>query len=680
MNANETSSSPDARKARALIERYTVHSQDCCQPSEEIVLVPDGADLAEGFARAKALLSAGATVRLVGLGVTVPGIRPRWVDDARGLALTELWAYRDRRPVDATAEQCAVIEKWLDEVFGDTVRGLAGADVFFSAACHRVFQRAIQALPEILGVVRHSTADTFHIVGGDWIGLPVLRNLVAIRGGRVVVEGRSEPRWRLPWRASIGTMGGAALAGTVLDQLRAYVMSRQTRTALQGLRRHPAQPKPDTWLVLIANWPRFSRVLIDSVARPELARGRKLGLLLAGSLVPGTKDEAAMRRRLDAELWPGLGALKHELESCVVDQVVGPETLRDLVGALSRSLAMSTRALRRLARSGPRIGSGSTEIDLRPHVFGLAKLATLDVARAIQADLATREVVRRHELNGQCVVMAASSTAEMVTADLLLQSAGASTVELTHGSLGTGEPGARRSKSQRVCVWTHPDAQTQRPLEQTYVVAGLPPLALPRRIRSTVERILFLSNYVHHGYRVEGRQPLEPLQLELLRAAPLARRAVGPNAEVRWRPHPADDREAVARTMATVTNVECSVGRDLTDDVAWADIIVCTPSSTLYQAVLADVPVFLHLTPDYAETPIGNAIVPSRTFFFAEELVPKLSACLDALKRGDPDALAAERQARTTFFGPGGQPKSFAEVVLDDDVSREKTTSRRHRA
>jgi hypothetical protein len=670
--------SPSTRsKRREIVERYTVTFGERPECFEEIVFVPYGEDLAEGFALAETLLRRGTTVRIIGLGVTVPGIRPAWVDTARGLALSELWAYRERSTIEATAPLRAGIEDWLDAVFAGAVGDLRGRDVFFSASCLRIFQNAIIAQPDALGIAYHHGADTIHVVGAAWIGMRVLRHLVDLQGGRVVALGGRKGARLLPWPLKIGALGGAAFVATVVDQAGAFLKSSPTRRAIRELRSRSSVPTPDTWIVLIADWFRFNRQLIHSVAIPELARGKKLGILLAGSLIPGARSEAVMRERVGHEIWTGIGELQSRLDECVVDQLVGAETGADLTRALARALAASASAVWRLARYGRRVGTGATEIDLGPHAFELAKLATLDVARAIQAQLATQNILRRHRLDGQSIVMATSSNAEMITAAFVMHAAGATTVELAHGSIGTGEPGARQSKAQRLCVWTHADARTLEPFDQTCIVAGMPRLATSARNRTqtTVERVLFLSNYVHRGYLMNGRLPLEPVQLEMLRAAAGARRALGPGAEIRWRPHPADDDESIARTLATVRDVERSVGRNLHDDVTWADVIVCSPSSTLFEVMLAGVPVFLHLTPDYAETPASDFVAPSRTFFRAEELEPKLTACVEALRRGDPEALAPERDARFALLGPTGEPIALHEALLDE-VRPERRASR----
>lgn len=647
-----------------FVDRYSVRFGERRGEKDDVVLVPYGKDLADGFERARLLLKRGRSVRLIGLGVTVRAVWPSWVEATADLTLSELWAYRARSTIGSTSELRAAIMRWLDAVFDGAPGAPAPGETLFGSACLRIFEPAIIAQPDVLGIADHHGADDIHVVGGDWIGTFALRQLVARRGGRILHPAEASRSRGLPWAARIYGLGAAALAATAADQIRNFVRANRTRAVLRALRGRPAQPTPETWVVLIADWPRFSRTVIESVAIPELEDSGRVGILLAGSLAPGARDESNMRARVGDELWPGLGRLRQELGRCAVDQVVCAETVPDLARVLASAALASARALARIVNAGCVLKDGSTHVDLLPYARELGILATLDVARVAQASMATRGAIERQGLRGKRIVFASSSPADLATADLLLQRVGASTVELAHGSVGTGEPGARESRAETLCVWSRADARVLEPLSQPCVVAGMPRItAVRREPRSErTHRVLFMSNYLHVGYRTEGRHPLLPFQFAFLHAAVETVNRLG-RAAVRWRPHPADDKDAIAKALSTSPGLErSSPNAELAEDLGWADVVVCSPSSSLFQALLVDVPVFLHLTPEYAVTPAADFMHDSRTFFRAEELVPKLAACLQQLEAKAADALAPERAARTALFGPTGTPLSFSEA------------------
>jgi hypothetical protein len=655
---------------RALLRRFSVSFGDDPRieaAAEEVVAVPYGADLARGFAVAKGLLEAGKRVRLVGVGITLPSVRPNWVHNARGLVLSELWAYRDRSPIRATADLRDEIEAWLDRVLGGAVGDLPARDVFFSSACLRVFESAIVAQPDALGLAAHHPSSAFHVADEQWIGTQMLRAALSATGGTVVGPTGETPRNRLPWRARCLGAGLVALTGTIGEQVRNFVRSTATRKALRLERRRHACGEPDIWVVLISDWYRYSKIVIHSLAIPPIEAGRSVGCLLAGTLVPGERSEANMREHLGADLWTGLGPLRSMLERVHLDQVVGAEDLKALLFVLVESVAASASAVLNIAVAGPRIGDGPAAVDISGAAWPLALLATLDVARALQAKLATERFLASHDVSGRNVVFASLQPAEFVTAGLLMQRKGAVTVELAHGSVGTGEPGARQSRAQKVCVWTQADANALAPLGHDCVVAGMPrALATVKRDADRArcaQRLLLVTNYVAPVLGAHDDRPMEPYQSELLRAAHLARSVLESGGVVRWRPHPADDLEAVKRGLALFAGIELSERRTLAEDVAWADIVVSTPSSALFEVLLVDVPVFLHLPPNYADTPASEFMDDERVFFFAEDFVPKLARCVEAVRQGGSSALAPERAARGALFGPTGSPLQLSDVL-----------------
>jgi hypothetical protein len=139
---------------------------------------------------------------------------------------------------------------------------------------------------------------------------------------------------------------------------------------------------------------------------------------------------------------------------------------------------------------------------------------------------------------------------------------------------------------------------------------------------------------------------------------------------LRWRPHPADAPDAVARALARIPPVELSQGRPLAEDLDWCDVLVTSQSTALIEAILVGVPSFVHVTPEY-ERELGW-VAPERAFFHAEDLVPRFARWMAALESGDPLANDADARARHALFGPTEKPRPFREalaVLLDEGRS-----------
>ena len=60
----------------------------------------------------------------------------------------------------------------------------------------------------------------------------------------------------------------------------------------------------------------------------------------------------------------------------------------------------------------------------------------------------------------------------------------------------------------------------------------------------------------------------------------------------RWRPHPADSPDEVAKARRLHPAMELSVGVVLERDLEWADAVITVHSSAMFEALFADVPVF----------------------------------------------------------------------------------------
>jgi hypothetical protein len=609
----------------------------------DIVIVPPEADGSAGFARARELLGEGRDVRLVATAATVEATWPEWVKGTRRLLLTELGAYRAETSIAATADLREAVRAWTAHVFEGVVPGLPAARVFYASSATRVFQPMFDARLVTRMLVACHPGARFHHVNTSWAGVDQVGN-----------------RARRPSRSfapKLIASSGAALAGTVVDQIRHFKAARASVRALRTKRRSPASAAPSIWAGVIPDFIRASHHVVDSVLTPELADERAVGVLLFSSLRAGVRHDSKLRESVGDHLWPALDGVP--LSRCVIEQCVGPETPTELARDLLTAVWQSCRVVSRMVRS-PILRFGNSSAELTPHVWGMAKLATLDVARAISAQRATERVVRLHDLAGATVVMAASGPADCAAADLTLQRAGARTIELVHGTGGNEWQGAGESPAASARgVWSFADAAMNAGVDQELIVAGMPRRVFPRdRGEARATQVLLLTNYMHRDSLRAGRLPYEPFLREALGVVPLLRGRWPDRFSFMWRPHPADTEDAVERARTWMDpSIVVSRNRGYPEDIAWAHIVIASVSTTVVESLFADIPVFVHMLPE--QSVAMYYVDPSRRFFRANDLPSKFDACVRALDVGDDAALAPERRSRTALFGTSGAPTSL---------------------
>ncbi len=630
---------------------------------EIVVVVPPRADPLRGFERARALLERGP-VRLIAHGATLEHTWPDWVRTVNDLVLTELGAYIWRSPAEETRELRQQVKLWLEETFAGILDGLPAADALYGAAAVRFLQPVFDAAPLASGIAERHPHALIVVIDPAWAGIPALKAALERTGGRVEAELRSTST-QARWALDLGAKMGAALTGALLKQGRDFVRSLPM---LKALRAAPIDPgrSPDLWVGVIGDWERANRHLISSLVLPELERGTKLGFLLVGGLKPGRRREANMRTNEGDALFTGLERVRSYLSLCPIDQVIQAHTARELFRTMRRTACEVVRVAIRLIRNGPRIDRGALQVDLSVHTWSLAKLATLDVSRALAAAAATRRAIDRWQLGGQTVVLAASTLAEAATADVVLRNNGVVTCDYYHGAGMEGWIGAQESRSQYRCLFTHADAETVRAVGQKAIVGGMPkkPLLPPRAARAR-RRLLLLTNYCHRDYEVDGRFPFECFQNELLRLVDLLA-AEGIELDVRWRPHPADNEDAVRRALARMRTVERSPNQALDDDLAWSDLVISAMSTTVLESLFAGVPVFVHVPPEAADGPNARFLDPTRVFFYSREAAPRIA---QLLRSGVTD-LSPEHRARQRYFGGRGVPFSLGDVLRDTGLLR----------
>jgi hypothetical protein len=631
------------------IQRYTVSPAGApCEAVQDAVLVPYGCDLAEGFERARRLRQDDRLVRLVGNGVTLEPAWPAWVREDAGILLTELAAYRDSAPVEASRRTREEIHSWLSEMLGEVVPGIPSGDLFYLQSSLRLFLPMLEAAVHLPNLVEQNRGARFYCAAES---SPVRHMLAAVAGDRPKEKGS------LGWGFKMVTLGVAAMAGTAWRQLRRYRREAASRAALRERRDMGRELHPQLWLALLPDWSRFNRHVLESVAAPVMEQQLPVGVMFSGPLMAGMRVESELTRREGGELWPALGLL-NRYQHCVIEQGASAESMGDFLRVLRRMVGLSLRTIFRLATYGPQVGDGSAGLRLEALAWTLAKLVTQDLFNALAAESAARKLVRRHAFRGTQVVFAGSAQTGESVADRILQGEGAITTDFLHGYGGETWLTFSPSQSSQRAVWTRADAASLEGFGQKVVVAGMPRTVVPRPrpAKRRVENVLIMSNYVHRDQKAPWGYPLLPFQMELLRTVALIRSQVRNDLRFRWRPHPADDERMVERALEENPGIELSRGRALQEDADWADIIFSSQSSVAIESLLAGVPVFVHVAPLPSASPHVNAFDAARRFWWARELVPRFASCVQAVERGDPDALAPERRARIALFGASGEP------------------------
>lgn len=601
--------------------------------------------LEDGFEEARRLLKQGASVRLVAHGATASCCWPDWVHDCADLVLTELGAYRPEGPIGPTRELASDLRGWLDEIFDCVIPGVSAGRAFFGSAAGRVFQPVFDGVPYAANLALAHPGARVHCVDPHWLGLEVLRCAIKTAGGDVFPR---RPRRRRFWKTRLYSTGLYHLIRALAGQIRNYIRARPSHNELLALRRRSSEPL--LWVALVPDWRRINAHVIDRIAIPALADGLPLGVLLCTTLTPGERTDEALRERRPGEIWPGLGALRPQLGRLAIDQIVGPETILELVNVVASGIVASCRTVRRLGRCSS-VAKGSLRAELYPHLSRLAALATTDVLQAIAAADAAKRVGKTHNLSDSIVVFASLGLADTEAADLVLQAHGATTVDFVHGSGGENWYGLTENSATLRVVWTKTDAEICRQLGRAAFVA--PPaktylpecgaeLPLPRSV-------LLLTNYTHVDWEQSG-YPFEPFQIMLLDAIAAVRKACPEIFQFRWRPHPNDCSSSIRRGHARVPFVEISRSRSLDTDINWAELIVASPSSTISAAMQRGVPVFVHAPPAFSFLPDLKVISEKRRFFYPEELASQIASCLSTLRSNPEEYLAPERKARGLLF------------------------------
>ncbi len=655
------------------LRRFTVSPSGASEasPPTAVVVVPPTGRLDHGFMRARRILDGvdpSVSVRVVGVGATLEHVWPSWARSEPRLSTTELGAYRAESRVTGGKPFRLAIEQWLDEAFAGAVPGLRGAEVFYASAMARFLERHHDSYGLVVSLAEHHATAEIHCTDPEWQLLDVLHALIEPNGGRVVRE-RSE-RSERAWRIRFGALWLAGQAASLARLVASFVRSAEGRRTLAeapnlGAQVPAGDDSPEVWTVLAADWLRVNKHVVTGVALPELLGRKRLGVLLFGSIAKGARAESAAGKRTGGELWPGLGEIRKHLDRCVVEQVCQPMSWGDVGRVAVRSTLRSARVAIRVVSGEHVLGPPEYTVRASRHCEELAKLATIDVLRATVAELATKDSVARRDWRGKVVFFAAAEFADLVVVDRLLQRAGATTFAFRHGSITDDWAGSARTRASYTGVWTGADAASIAELGERAFIAGSPFSGTPTtRSPQGPRRILVLTNFTHWGSRVDGWSPLECFQDEMLRAADRIQAVRGSSVEFRWRPHPADDPEAVNRGLRGRPYLTRSTSETCQEDVAWADVVLASISTSVVEALLGGGVVFVHLPPDHLDVTPTSFIEPTRRFFWARDVVGPVCECLTAIDAG-LDVTAPERAALTKLFGSAAPSAAGQGTIVD---------------
>jgi hypothetical protein len=644
---------------------------------ERVILVPDGGSLPSGFLAARPELGQGDLVRLIGRGVTVRRHWPDWVHHADALVLTELDAYLPRDRAACLLPLRTNGKRWLSEVFRQSLDITPVERVFWASFANRLLLPAFAALPLALGVAHHHGAHSIRCVTPDWPGTTALRALLHGNGELLTSDPAPLPRWR--WSVKVAAWMGTAVVVAAVFRWWEYLRQREARARLGALRRD-SRHDPSLWIGVLGHWPRASRHVVTAVSEATRARGELLGVILQDSLRPG-HQEVSPSSGAPAGFFPTLDEPSLRDLIGAVDQCASSESIPQLatmtVDYLRRGLTIALR----LVRMGPWVDLGPVRLKLDRFMPALVKLGSIDVLRALEAERAGQALTRRHRLEGKKIVWAHASLANLAGPDVIAQMAGATTYELVHGAFADRVDVltyAASTSSVRL-VWSEAEARFLSPVAAPQQCLGgfvpTPPnLSRPETGHRGPIRILATTNYGHgYGTQQRDRPALDVYEVAFFEALAAALQAARTPVEVRWRPHPDDDRNQVDHTLRAFAALEMSLSfqrRSLEEDLAWGQLIVTSWSSSVLQALSLAVPIFVHEIPLYESTGVMASIDPGRRFETTSDLVERLVPCLRRIPSTDPDLLAPEERLRREFFGPAGTPRSLTEVLWEPTPAR----------
>jgi hypothetical protein len=537
------------------------------------------------------------------------------------VAATEVGALQvNSLAVETTSERSA-LRQLVAKVF-DSAPDSALVRAFFPALCQRFAQKSLYTMP-----VRRRARQAFPESEVDEIGFDA------------GVSRRPVPL--LP-----------AVEAFVAGELTRLARSRASRRGTWAALSAPRDRSPvDVWLALIPDWARINAHVIDSVAAPLLTEGRRIGVVLVGTLNTGVRSEQTMRAEGSKPL---TGLMGLEATASRLEQAVLPRSRRAFLMASGRATALAGRAALRLEALRGELR------DLTGNVMApgdAARWLGVDLLRYELARAATHELARSIETGGQTFVFAASSSPALAAVDLELQRHGARTIHLFHGGLGDDWIGAAEHCSTLHGAWTENDRRCLQSLRGGVVVGGMPVRLRQRERKPVPKSILVMTSYLHRDY--VGVRDLDLFEEELVAfMIQLRSSAVTRELEVRWRPHPGSLDRKLAPLVKRLEplGVHVSRGRTLAADVDEADLVVSNMSTVIAEAVLTGLPIFVHVMPLHWAAPAADFVHPDRAFFRATDGAALIERYVERAKAGAVDPVP-EAFMRERLFGPTGRPQ-----------------------
>jgi hypothetical protein len=648
----QTEAEPPRESLRERVERLTVTpGRGGPLLATELVVVAVQSELGQAFETVRRELAGGRTVRFVAHGATLSCVWPSWVQGTNRLRLTELGAYQlpENTMIRSTRQMRDALRRWLREKVADAAPGAAD-EVFFPGAAVRLLNESFEVRPMVDGLVELHRKQRVVFVPET----TVAGRLFAAMTQRDAVDARRRALLdRARWSAEVLAYVAAGLGLGLFSQLREIMDIRRSPEHLREPAGAKARPAA-SWVALIPDLVRVNRHVIELFALPALAEKELTGVLLVGSTRRGERIETDYRTRTGDALWPGLGELREGLDRLCVGQVIGPASFGEWASTFRDDVSATLGVVGRILRGGPHIGEGDIAHALEGVADEVGKLATLDVLRARSAARAACRLPLE-AMAGARVAFVGCQTPAMAAVNAVLKKAGATTIDSLHGVAWGEVPATGESAASTVVTWTDPDAAAFRELGNRSVQAGMPVRLRPRRREPKASNILVLTSYVHRDHAALGF-PLLAFQEDLLSLPDLIDRTAT-KLVFRWRPHPSDSPAHVEGTAAPRRDrLEVSPrGRSLQEDIDWSDIVVSSLSSAACEALLAEVPVFVHVPPHCDAW--AEPFHPSRRFFRVAELVSPLLRLVGHLRGGAPRVLEPELHARMNFFGEAMVPR-----------------------
>jgi hypothetical protein len=543
------------------------------------------------------------------------------------------------------------LRRWLEAVFPDVVDGVPMAEAlwvnllrkgdFVRRQAQLVFSaHALQWLQPSRVVVAGEAPDPM----GHFVEEAVRRGLVREQPPRSGARPWARTARIAVWWARFAT---SALVRAAIDVRNRRRMDRRLR--------HLAvrDEKPALWLGVTATFRQPLRQLTP-LAR-ELERARiPYGVLFEQAYgVPrqGSSDQ-------DVDEVAVLDGTVERFDARAVGQVVGAATVAQMLPIVVRWLPRSIRFAMAVARRWDALAIGGLPALRERDVPDLMRVVGGDLYRTLDAAAAARRFAQRQP-QARLVVWSIACFGEIKAPDVILQQRGVTTVDLMHGYVTEGNlQSSWRTTSTYNLSWTLEQAEwISRLGTNGHHVGGFAPLSTGAPGKRTARpRVLVLSSYMW--------DPLFPSYAKFARRladalTPWMQR-LGDAIELRARLHPLDDVTRWENQFAPARAPTRTVGTTLAEDLAWADVVITTPSSSAIDALLRGLPVLLHRGPLVEPHTLFATWPPERTFGDADELERRAAPLLAANVDLEPEKLLLRR-----CFGPSRRPRDVASFLVD---------------